>query len=123
MRRRFSLALASSALLVACAAAQTTGKRLYVVTHVDIIGTGTNLPNGIALMREFAADSQKDPGAIRVEVLQQDSRKNHFTIVEEWQSRKAFEVHWAAEHSKRFREKIEPMLGSPFDERLNEPIQ
>ncbi|HEY3825090.1 MAG TPA: antibiotic biosynthesis monooxygenase [Bryobacteraceae bacterium] len=44
---------------------------------------------------------------------------NHFTIVSVWQSKEAFEAHSAAEHTKRFREKIQPMMGSPFDERLH----
>ena len=98
------------------------GKNLYVVTHVDIIGAGGNLDASIKLMRDFVAESLKDPGAIRVELLQQDNRRNHFTIVEVWQSKKAFEAHTAAEHTKQFREKLDPMLGSPFDERMHVPL-
>lgn len=94
-----------------------TGKSVYVVTHVDVT------PNFIAdttkLLREFASESRKDPGVVRFEVLQQDSRANHYTIVEVWQTRQAFEAHSAAEHTKRYREKLQSMLGSPFDERLH----
>jgi quinol monooxygenase YgiN len=39
--------------------------------------------------------------------------------VEVWESQKAFEGHESAEHTKKLREKIQPMLGSPFDERLH----
>jgi quinol monooxygenase YgiN len=94
-----------------------SGKSVYVVTHVDVT------PNFIAdttkLLRELAAESRKDPGVVRFEVLQQDSRANHYTIVEVWQTRQAFEAHSAAEHTKHYREKLQPMLGSPFDERLH----
>jgi quinol monooxygenase YgiN len=100
-------------------AAQTPDKNLYVVTHVDIAGTPAVVAEATRLLREFAADSKKDPGAVRFELLLQDGRLNHFTIVEVWQTRDAFEAHLGAEHSKRFREKIQPMLGSPFDERLH----
>jgi len=96
---------------------------LYVLTHVDIIGGAANLPNAIALMQQYAADSLKEPGAVRVEVLQQDNRRNHFMIFEVWQTRKAFEAHWVGETAKHFREKAFPMLGSPFDERLNELVE
>jgi quinol monooxygenase YgiN len=48
-----------------------------------------------------------------------DNRLNHFTIVEVWPTKEAFEAHTAAEHTRRFREKLAPRLGSPFDERLH----
>lgn len=94
---------------------------VYVVTHIDV------MPNFAAdttkALREFASESKKDPGVIRFEVLQQDGRPNHYTIVELWRSRDAFEAHSASEHTRRFREKLHPMLGSPFDERLHALIQ
>ena len=99
--------------------AQTPGKNVYVVTHVDIAGNPATVTEATRLLREFSADSQKDQGVVRFELLLQDGRLNHFTIVEVWQTREAFEAHAGAEHTKRFREKIQPMLGSPFDERLH----
>jgi quinol monooxygenase YgiN len=101
------------------AAAQTAGKNVYVVTHVDVAGTPAMVAEATRLLREFAADSQKDQGSVRFELLLQDGRLNHFTIVEVWQTRDAFEAHSGTEHTKRFREKIQPLLGSPFDERLH----
>jgi quinol monooxygenase YgiN len=70
-------------------------------------------------LRQFSSDSQKDRGVVRFELLIQEGRLNHFTILEVWQTHDAFEAHSSAEHTKRFREKIQPMLGSPFDERLH----
>ena len=71
----------------------------------------------------FAADSRKDKGSVRFELLQDLSRKNHFSIVEVWESQAAFDIHLEAAHSKQFREKLQPMLGSPFDERLHSIMQ
>jgi quinol monooxygenase YgiN len=100
------------------AAAQEADERLYVVTHVDVLGQ-----NGAAeaakMLHEFAADSRKDQGSVRFEVLRDPVRLNHFTIVEVWRTPQDFEAHLAAPHSKTFREKLQPMLGSPFDERLH----
>jgi quinol monooxygenase YgiN len=98
---------------------QTSGKNVYVVTHVDVAGTPAIVAEATRLLKEFSAESQKDPGVVRFELLLQDGRLNHFTIVSVWQTRDAFEGHSGAEHTKRFREKIQPMLGSPFDERLH----
>ena len=90
-------------------------KQLYVVTYVDVF------PNFAAdtnkLLQQFASDSRKDPGSVRFEVLRDVERSNHFTIVEVWQNRQAYDAHLALEHTKQFREKIQPGLGSPFDER------
>jgi quinol monooxygenase YgiN len=96
---------------------QSAGQAVYVVTHVDV--TPNYTADATKMLREFAADSRKDAGVVRFEILQQDSRANHYTIVEVWRTRDAFETHSAAEHTKRFREKLQPMLGSPFDERLH----
>lgn len=98
-----------------------SSKSVYVVTHVDV--TPNYTADTTKALHEFAAESKKDPGVVRFEVLQQDSRANHYTMVEVWQTRPAFEAHSAAEHTKRFREKLQPMLGSPFDERLHEILQ
>ena len=123
VNRKFTIAAALAAAAVfiglcGLARAQDTDERLYVVTHVDVLG-----PNGAAeaakMLHEFAADSRNDQGSVRFEVLRDPVRLNHFTIVEVWRTRQDFESHLAASHTKVFREKLQPMLGSPFDERLH----
>jgi quinol monooxygenase YgiN len=92
---------------------------VYVITHVDIIGGAQGTADAIKLMHDFAADSLKDKGAVRFEILQQDARLNHFVMSEIWQSREAYDAHNGLEHARKFREKIGPLLGSPFDVRLH----
>jgi quinol monooxygenase YgiN len=92
---------------------------VYVITHVDIIGGPAGVEQAMKLMHEFQVDSLKDKGAVRFEVMQQDSRFNHFVMSEVWQSREAYDAHNGTDYARRFREKIAPMLGSPFDVRLH----
>jgi quinol monooxygenase YgiN len=92
---------------------------VFVVTHVDVIGGPQGTADAIKLMHDFQVASLKDPGAMRFEVLQQDARLNHFVISEVWQSREAYDAHNGLEHARKFREKIGPILGSPFDVRLH----
>ncbi len=92
---------------------------VYVVTHVDVIGGAQGTADAIKAMHDFQVASLKDPGAVRFEVLQQDGRPNHFVISEVWQSREAYDAHNGLEHARKFREKIGPILGSPFDVRLH----
>lgn len=98
--------------------AQEPGQQLYVVTHVDLAGP-TAAAEGTKLLEQFAADSRKDKGAVRFELLREVSRLNHLTMVQVWQTREDFEAHQASAHTKSFREKIQPLLGGPLDERLH----
>ena len=97
-------------------AQQEAAKKLYVVTYVDVFPNFAAQTNKLLL--EFASDSRKDTGSVRFEVLRDVDRTNHFTVVEVWQNRQAYEAHLNLAHTKNFREKIQPGLGSPFDERL-----
>ena len=96
--------------------AEARSGALYVVTYVDVFPNFTE--DTMKALRQFATDNRKDPGLMRFEFLQDVVRTNHFSIVEVWQNRQAYDAHLTQEHSKRFREKIQPGLGSPFDERL-----
>jgi len=101
------------------ALAQEAGRhdRIFVVTHVDF--APPNAPAGTKLVQQYLADSRKDKGFVRIEAGAQISRINHISIVEVWQNQKAFDEHVAAAHTKEFRRQIDPMLGSPYDERLH----
>jgi quinol monooxygenase YgiN len=92
-----------------------------VVTHVDVIPPMTDA--GRTLLKGFAAESRKDAGAIRVEVFEDLGRPNHSTVVEIWKNRKAYDDHLAVDHVKTYRAKLQPMLGSPFDERLHRQVR
>ena len=123
MNKKFTLSGALAAAVVLSwlcgpAVAQETDERLYVVTHVDVLGP-TGAAEAAKMLHQFAADSRNDQGSVRFEVLRDPNRLNHFTMVEVWRSRQDFESHLAATHTRAFREKLQPMLGSPFDERLH----
>jgi quinol monooxygenase YgiN len=95
--------------------------RIYVVTHVDIVPPDADA--GTKLVKQYVVDSRKDKGAIRVEAYAQISRLNHISVVEVWDSQKDFDAHVAAAHTKDFRKQIDPMLGSPYDERLHTKLE
>src|SRR6266404_4488629 len=101
--------------------AEARSGALYVVTYVDVFPNFTD--ETLKALRQFATDSRKDQGSVRFEFLQDVVRTNHFSIVEVWQNRQAYDAHLMQQHSKRFREKIQPGLGSPFDERLYNLVQ
>ena len=106
---------------VPSARAQQGGDALYVIVHIDIVSA--KVAEGEALLRQFGAESRKDDGALRFEVLQEATRRNHFTIVEMWQGQTQFEAHEAAAHTRQFREKLYPIAGGPLDTRLHRLFQ
>jgi quinol monooxygenase YgiN len=102
-------------LVIGPAPRAATDRAIVVLTHVDIGGRDLDAP---ALLRRMVEDSRKDEGNVRLDVLQGATRPNHFTIVETWQSQRAFDTHAAAAHTRQFRDTVNPVLGSPMDQRV-----
>lgn len=94
------------------------GGNLYITTFIDVLPqyTGTTL----AMCKEYAAASRSDPGLVRFEVLAQAfNRENHIMLIVVWKTQKDYDNHIGQEHTKKFREKLLPYLGAPFDERVS----
>jgi quinol monooxygenase YgiN len=111
----------SSALSVAAPKGQAGADAIFVLTHVDVVPTGKD--QGIVLVKELAETSRKDPANLRFDVLQQDSRPNHFTLVEAWRDRNAFDAGVTAAYTKDFRQKLTPLSGALYDERLYQAVR
>jgi quinol monooxygenase YgiN len=106
---------------IALAQDQGSSAKIYAVTHVDIVPTQKAV--GTKLVQQYVADTRKDPGLVRIEAGAEISRDNHIAIVEVWQDRKAYDEHIANAHTRQFRQQIDPMLGSPYDERLHHSLE
>jgi quinol monooxygenase YgiN len=102
------------------AAAQSGKAGVCAVTHVDVIPPQRE--NGTAAVKQLAEDSRKQAGNIRFDVFVQTNRPNHFTVVECWKDRKAFDAHVAAKETKAFRDKLVGMTGALYDERLYKAV-
>jgi quinol monooxygenase YgiN len=114
----------SAGLAVATALAgvdQAMATAVYVLTHVDVPPPAKD--DCIALLKQLTEDSRKDAGVLRFDILQQDSRPNHFTVVEAWRDRKSHDAHVMADRTRDFRRKVTPMSGSLYDERVYEAIR
>jgi quinol monooxygenase YgiN len=107
-----------TALSFAPAAAGKAG--VCAVTHVDVIPPQRE--NGTAAVKQLAEDSRKHAGNIRFDVFVQTNRPNHFTVVECWTNRRAFDTHVAAKETRAFRDKLVSMTGALYDERLYKAI-
>jgi quinol monooxygenase YgiN len=90
---------------------------IYVITHVDV--TADHQSDAEALLKAMSVDSANDDGNISYEVIQLPKpMDHHFTVIEEWASRKALDGHAMAAHTRAFRQQLLPMEGALYDERL-----
>jgi quinol monooxygenase YgiN len=94
---------------------------VYVLTHVDVFPAGKD--QAVELLKALAEAARKDGGNLWFDVLQQDGRPNHFTLFEGWRDRKAFDASIMAAHTKEFRQKLSPLEGALYDERLYQPVR
>lgn len=92
------------------------GANVTAVTHVDVIPPQKD--NGVAAVKQLAEDSRKQAGNLRFDVWQQTNRPNHFTVVETWTNRPAFDAHVMHAQTRDFRTKLVTMTGALYDERL-----
>jgi quinol monooxygenase YgiN len=106
---------------VAAPKGQVPSGALYVVTHVDVFPAGKD--QAAELVKAQADAARKDDGNLRYDLLQWDGHPNHFTLVEAWRDRKAFDASAAAPHTKQFRQKLMPLEGALYDERLYQAVR
>jgi quinol monooxygenase YgiN len=94
---------------------------LYVLTHADIAPERSE--DGLTLLRTMRANSVDERGNVTYDVLQQENRTNHFTLVEEWASMMALDAHIESQHTRAFRQALLPMQGALYDERRYERLR
>jgi quinol monooxygenase YgiN len=91
-------------------------RAVLVVSHVDV--PPPRKDECIAALNPLADASRKGDGNVRFEVVQQTSRPNHFTVIEAWKDQKAYDARGSAGAQRAFRDKLGPMLGALYDERI-----
>lgn len=94
---------------------------VYVMTHVDVMPPWAD--PCAALLKAMRAETPSDHGNIAYNVLRQEHEPNHFTLAEIWASKRDFEAHVGAAHTVSFRQKLLPMTGALYDERLFTEIE
>ena len=92
--------------------------QVVVVSHVDVAPN----PQVAVMLKDLAEASRKEPGNVRFDVVQHTMRANHFTVLEVWRDQKALDAHVSAPHTKQYRDTLQPMTGSPLDERVYKSI-
>lgn len=109
-------------LTAAPGAAAGNAQAVFIVSHVDIAGQGAQA-EAPGMLTRLAESSRREAGNLRFDVLQHMMRATHFTVVETWQNQAALDTHAAAAHTKEYRDVLQPISGSPLDERLYKAVE
>ncbi len=91
---------------------------IFILSHLDV--TPPQVPTLLELMNPLTEDSAKEPGSEIYEIIRQGQTPgtgNHFRLFEVWSSEKAWEDHNMAAHTQTFRNRLAPLLGTPYDQR------
>jgi quinol monooxygenase YgiN len=89
---------------------------VYVMTHVDVMPP--YMDSCAMILKIMQSESLRDHGNIAYNVLRQEHELNHFTVAEVWASKQDFDKHVGTNHAVSFRQKLLPMTGALYDERL-----
>ena len=92
-----------------------SGDPVVILTHVDVIPT--QVEPGTARVKGFVEEGRTARGNRRFDDLVQISRKNHFTVVESWDSPADKQAWISTKTAAAFRQELQPMSGALYDER------
>jgi len=97
----FSIAIPVLGFAQAARADEASDAAVYVVSYIEVMPPSTG--EAAALLRQYREASRKDAGNVRLEVLQQSGRPDHFALVEMWQGQQSFDAHGLAAHTRQLR--------------------
>ena len=92
-----------------------SGDPVVILTHVDVVPT--QVEPGTAKVKGFVEEGRSAKGNRRFDDVVQLSRKNHFTVIESWDSLADKSAWISTKTARTFREELQPMSGALYDER------
>lgn len=96
-------------------ATPASGDPVVILTHVDVVPT--QVEPGTAKVKAFVEEGRSAKGNRRFDDVVQLSRKNHFTVIESWDSLADKSAWISTKTARAFREELQPMSGALYDER------
>jgi len=92
-----------------------SGDPVVILTHVDVVPT--QVEPGTAKVKSFVEQGRSAKGNHRFDDVVQLTRKNHFTVIESWDSPADKNAWVSTKTARAFREELQPMSGALYDER------
>ena len=90
---------------------------MWIVTYIEV--APDRIEEAERLLTNQVQASRQEEGSLYIEVVQRISRQYHFVLLEAWADPDARADHAAATHTLAFRQALQPLLYSPYDERVH----
>ena len=116
--RKLTLALFGTVAICASASMAQAAEPVTVMTLIDAIPdqfVPQNEEKAQALLKQMNSETQGEPGLVSFTILRETVHPNHFALLETWKSEADFSKHLAAAHTRKFRNDLQPLIGSPYD--------
>jgi quinol monooxygenase YgiN len=97
-------------------AANPNAAASYRVVYLEVAPADVN--RVAAALKEYRQAATKALGALRIDVLQQIGRSNHFAVYESWRDNAALEAHRTTAETRKLDDVLQATRVSPIDERL-----
>src|SRR5215469_11855272 len=123
LSRLFACAALAAIMIVPAAAQQNQPIPVidgptYVMTYVEVVPSAT--ANALAILKEYRDAARREPGAMFVDIMQEDGQPYNFVLSEVWQNRGAVAAHASAASRTALMDKITPMALGPTDMRIHQ---
>lgn len=101
-------------------AANPNAAATYRIVYLEVAPADVN--RVASALKDYRQAAMKAGGALRIDVLQQMGRANHFAVYESWRDNAALEAHKNAAETRKLDEVVQATRVSPIDERLLGPM-
>jgi quinol monooxygenase YgiN len=116
--RTFVAAATLAAVMTGAIPTAQAAEPVTVMTLIDAIPdqfVPQNEEKAQALLKQMNSDTQGEPGLVSFTILRETVHPNHFALLETWKSEADYDKHLAAAHTRKFRNDLQPLIGSPYD--------
>jgi quinol monooxygenase YgiN len=94
---------------------------IHASVNIDVMPD--HLAEGMAALTDYLKEAKNDPTLEGIQLSQRVDAPNHFLLDLKMADKAHYETHIQAAYVRKFREKLFPCLGSPWDERLYHDIR
>jgi quinol monooxygenase YgiN len=104
--------------LLSAVAAPSAALAQSVQSSVNIDIMPDHLADGMMVLKDYLAEAKNDRTLEAIQLSQRVDAPNHFMLDQRMTDKFQYDAHVQAAYVRKFRERLFPYLGSPWDERL-----
>ncbi len=93
---------------------------VYIIGYMDL--DPTRAADGATLLVEETLTVKRAAGCVEVHLVKEQGRPNDLILIEIWQSAVEWNAFRSGAQYKHFRDQLQPMLASPYDQRIGKQI-